>query len=78
MIKYLTTREIADRLGISVASVKTWRDRGLLRAQRFNDKGECLFEPPPQDLPPKGAWKRSYLQKVKLSANAAEVVQYEA
>ena len=40
----LTTREIADRLGISVASVKTWRDRGLLRAHRFNDKGECLFE----------------------------------
>jgi DNA-binding transcriptional regulator YiaG len=74
----LTAREIAARLGISVASVKAWRDRGLLCAHRYNDKGECLFELPAQDLPQKGAWKRSYLQQKKLSANAAAEVQCEA
>ena len=49
---------------------KNGRDRGLLCAHALTTRGECLFELPPQDLPRKGAWKRSYLQKVKLSANA--------
>ena len=65
----LTAEEVAERFSISVASVKQWRYRGLLRAHRYNDKGECLFEPPAADLPRKGAAKRSYLlQQNKLHA----------
>jgi len=74
----LTMEEVAARVGIVVASVKNWRDRGLLRAHRYNDKGECLFEPPPNDLPRKGAHKEAYLQQKEVSVNKSEGVQYEA
>jgi len=39
----LTTREMARQLGVSVPTVKIWRNAGLLRAERYNDKGECLY-----------------------------------
>ena len=39
----LTTREMALELGVSPRTVKIWRDAGLLRAERYNDKGECLY-----------------------------------
>jgi DNA invertase Pin-like site-specific DNA recombinase len=39
----LTTREMANELGVSIATVKIWRNAGLLRAERYNDKGECLY-----------------------------------
>lgn len=62
----LTEQEIAATIGIAAASVKEWRYRGLLSAHRFNDRGDCLFEPPPTDLPKKNARKRSYLQKKQI------------
>ncbi len=52
----LTLPEMAARLGVSTDTVKGWRDRGLLRAERANDKGECLYHPPDDALPAK--WKR--------------------
>ncbi len=74
----LTAEEIAERLGIAGASVKLWRHRGLLRAHRYNDRGECLYEAPASDLPSKGAPKQVYIERKKLSSNAADQVQYEA
>ena len=74
----LTAEEVADRLGIAVASVKAWRYRGLLSAQRYNDKGQCLYEAPANDLPTKGAHKREYLQRNKLTTNETDEVQCEA
>ena len=74
----LTMDEVAARAGIVVASVKNWRDRGLLRAHRYSDKGECLFEPPPNDLPRKGAHKGAYLTRKEVSMKTPEGVQYEA
>ena len=59
----LTEQEIAAMIGIAAASVKEWRYRGLLSAHRYNDRGDCLFDPPPTDLPKKNARKRSYLDK---------------
>ena len=76
-IGMLTEQEIAGLTGIAVASVKEWRYRGLLRAHRYNDRGDCLFEVPPHDLPKRHARKRSYLQKNKLTTIAAEEVQCE-
>ena len=73
----LTAEEVAERLGIAVASVKNWRYRGLLSAHRYNDKGQCLYEAPANDLPKKGAHKRAYLQQKKLSANTTDEVQCE-
>jgi hypothetical protein len=74
----LTMEEVAARAGIVMASVKNWLDRGLLRAHRYNDKGECLFEPPPDALPRKGAHKAAYLRQKEVSTKTPEGVQYEA
>ena len=72
----LTMEEVAARAGIVVASVKNWLGRGLLRAHRYNDKGECLFEPPPDDLPRKGAHKVAYLRQKEVSTKTPKGVQY--
>jgi DNA invertase Pin-like site-specific DNA recombinase len=57
----LTIQQIAEQLGIAASAVKDWRDRGLLRGHRYNDKGQCLYEPPADDLPGKYKRKRAYL-----------------
>ncbi len=41
----LTAAEIGAQLGITVQSVAIWRRHGLVRAQPYNDKNECLYEP---------------------------------
>lgn len=74
----LTAEEVARRLDIAVPSVKAWRYRGLLSAKPYNDKGQCLYEAPADDLPKKGAHKQAYLQQRKLSANVTDEVQCEA
>jgi hypothetical protein len=58
----LTKEEMASRLGISVGTLKVWRQHGLLRAFRYNCNGECLHEPPGDNPPIKGKkkikWKK--------------------
>ena len=46
----LTRSELAERLGVSPATVKVWRQHGLLAGTSWNDRNECLFEMP--DNPP--------------------------
>jgi len=41
----LTPSELAQRLGVAVTTVKTWREHGLLQAHRYNDKNQFLYEP---------------------------------
>ena len=56
----LTRSELAERLGVSPATVKVWNERGLLPAEPWNGRNECLFEMP--DNPPvkyKHKFKRS-------------------
>jgi hypothetical protein len=74
----LTIQEIAERLGIMASAVKDWRDKGLLRAHRYNDKGQCLYEAPADDLPGKHKWKRSYLVATESIRESAKGVQCEA
>jgi hypothetical protein len=59
-------------------TVKDWRDLGLLRAHRYNDRGECLYEQPGPDLPRKGVWGLRKYRAGEVSSNRAEGVQYEA
>ena len=58
----LTEQEMASRLDIAVATLKTWRRHGLLRAFRYNCNGEYLYEPPGDNPPIKGKkkikWKK--------------------
>ena len=51
----LTRVEMAQRLGVSLSTVKNWRCRGLLPCQLANDRGEYLYEPPGANPPVK--WK---------------------
>ncbi len=74
----LTLEEIAAKLDVLPCTVKKWRDRGLLRAHRYNDKGECLYESPDVLLPRKFAHKRSYLAATEVATNALNEVHCEA
>jgi DNA invertase Pin-like site-specific DNA recombinase len=47
----LTLDEMAKRLRVSTRTVKTWRDQGLLRAQVYNDKQECLYHDLAERMP---------------------------
>jgi DNA invertase Pin-like site-specific DNA recombinase len=49
----LTLGEIATLLKVNPGTVKTWRDHGLLRAQPYNDKNECLYQRPGPNAPTK-------------------------
>jgi hypothetical protein len=56
----LTPEDVATRYGVVVSTVHLWRRRGLLRAHPVNDRGDFLYEIPPEDLPAKCAHKRAY------------------
>ena len=59
----LTAQEAADAYGISRGTAMVWCHKGLLRAHLYNDKGECLFEPPGENPPRKGLRKRARKQE---------------
>ena len=49
----LDRHEIARELDLHPSTVNAWRRAGLLTAYHYNDKGECLFDPPGTDAPAK-------------------------
>jgi hypothetical protein len=57
---FLTPEDVATRYDVVVSTVHLWRRRGLLRAHPINDRGDYLYEIPPEDLPAKYAHKREY------------------
>lgn len=65
----LTVDEIAAALGICPQRVTIWARHGLIRAHSYNDKNDCLYEPPGTHPPRKA-------QGVKLSRrrSAADIV----
>jgi DNA invertase Pin-like site-specific DNA recombinase len=78
----LTLKEMAELLGITPPWVKIWKDHGLLAAQTYNDKGECLYEHPGENAPRKmqgPAGKLSVrLRLLSKASNRTEEVQCEA
>lgn len=56
----LTPEAVAARYDVVVSTVHLWRRRGLLRAHPVNDRGDFLYEIPPEGLPAKFAHKRDY------------------
>jgi DNA invertase Pin-like site-specific DNA recombinase len=56
----LTPQDVAARYNVVVSTVHLWRRRGLLRAHPVNDRGDFLYEIPPEDLPAKFVHKRDY------------------
>ena len=76
----LTVSEAAAMLDVSTHTVKKWRNHGLLRAHRYNDKNECLYEPP-GDQPPIKQQGRKFTKRLpsrELVTQRPEEVQYEA
>lgn len=65
----LTPRNLASRYGVSLATVHSWRRRGLLRAHPVTDKGEYLYELPADDLPLKYEHKSAYLTEPGTSTS---------
>jgi len=52
---WLSTRQAAERLGVSEASVRRWSDRGLLPVQRVGKRRERRFKPEHIDSAPREA-----------------------
>jgi len=76
----LTLEEIACILGVATATVKHWRNHGLLRAQRYNDKSECVYEHP-GERPPAKSQGRKLSERRRFSqvlTDHAKEVQCEA
>jgi DNA invertase Pin-like site-specific DNA recombinase len=49
----LTLHEMADQLGVSTGTVKTWRHAGIVSGECYNDKGQMLYHPPGPNPPTK-------------------------
>ena len=43
--------QMAQLLGVSTATVKDWYHAGIVSGQRYNDKGEVLYDPPGPNPP---------------------------
>jgi hypothetical protein len=57
----LTVEELATRLGVCVGTVEVWRERGLLHAEPYNDRGQYLYPLP--DGPGPVKWKHKALHR---------------
>lgn len=76
----LTVAEMANLLGVTASTVKTWRNHGLLRAHAYNDKNQCLYEHPGNE-PPAKAQGRKLSERCRfpeVEPNRTEEVQCEA
>jgi DNA invertase Pin-like site-specific DNA recombinase len=48
-----TASEMATELGVSETTIRIWHAHGLLQGYAYNDKGERLYELPPENQRPK-------------------------
>ena len=46
---YVAPDQLAERFDVSYAAIKRWRERGLLRGYRVNEKDEFVYEDPCND-----------------------------
>jgi len=75
----LTVKEIAALLGICPQSVTIWNRHGLIRGHAYNDKNDCLYEPPGENPPRKAQGiKLSQRAISKVVSQGIEEVQCEA
>ena len=77
----LTVKEMANLLGVSEGTVKTWKNHGLLAAHAYNDKDQCLYEHPGDNPPRKMQGLKGKLvdrsRLLTLQSDHANEVQYE-
>jgi hypothetical protein len=63
---FLTQEEMAERLGITPGTVRTWARHGLLNAHPYTDRGQSLYEPPGEHPPRK---MQGHKPKVRKSSH---------
>jgi DNA invertase Pin-like site-specific DNA recombinase len=68
----LTSSEVAQELNVTAATVNIWRQKGLLRAARYDDRNRYLYEPPGSDRPVK--WKQKNLRTTEVTGQRANEV----
>jgi hypothetical protein len=74
----LTLPEIAQSLGVSGIRVKIWKNHGRLKAYAYNDRNECLYEPPGDNPPRKMQGKKMrFLSDANMLSRSTTEVQYE-
>lgn len=66
----LTLSEIADKLKVSVGTIRRWQHRGLLRIHAYDDQNCCLYEDPGSAGPKKDRClgKHSIYKEVQCEA----------
>ena len=64
---WLSTRQAADRLGVSEASVRRWSDRGVIPVQRVGKRRERRFRAEHLDRAPRGVRAGSVPTRVQKS-----------
>jgi len=76
----LTLEEMALRLKVHHQTVKRWYHHGLLVAYAYNDKHECLYEPPGPDAPTKSQGRKLSDRRTiaSVALDHTQEVQYEA
>ena len=76
----LRLTEIAAKLQVSTATVKIWRNHGLRHGHPYNDKNECLYEPPIEHPPSKQQGRKlaNRQPSSQVVPQAANGVQYDA
>jgi hypothetical protein len=75
----LTVAEMAALLGISRQRVTIWKRHGLIHGHAYNDKNDCLYEPPGENPPRKAQGiKLSERAPTKVVSQRIEEVQCEA
>ena len=78
-----TADEMAAELGIARKTIGIWHANGLLKGYEYNDKGERLYELPPQEHRPRkqqGLWGKytNRAQYPPFTSHAANEVHHEA
>ncbi|MCP4396957.1 MAG: recombinase family protein [bacterium] len=76
----LTVKEMAGILNVSTTTVKAWYRHGLLSGQVYNDKHQCLFEPPGADRPFKHQGRKlsKRHKHIEFVSDHTKEVYYEA
>src|SRR5215472_2528873 len=75
----LTVEEMAAALGICRQQITVWNRHGLIRGHAYNNKNDCLYEPPGENPPRKAQGiKLSQRAISKVVSQGIEEVQCEA
>jgi DNA invertase Pin-like site-specific DNA recombinase len=75
----LTVKDMAHLLGVSEGTVKTWKKYGILTAHAYNDRDQCLYDPPGNN-PPRKMQGAKLIQRMRfhtVRSDQTNEVQYE-